>query len=48
MKRELQVAQKKLAAQVETFAESLVGEVKQLDEDVVHLETITTDAKKLK
>ncbi|KAA0192137.1 Transmembrane GTPase Marf [Fasciolopsis buskii] len=48
VKRELQVAQKKLAAQVETFAESLVGEVKQLDEDVVHLETITTDAKKLK
>ncbi|TPP61321.1 Transmembrane gtpase mfn mitofusin 1 fzo [Fasciola gigantica] len=48
VKRELQVAQKKLAAQVETFAESLVDEVKQLDEDIVHLETITTDAKKLK
>ncbi|CAL8079854.1 unnamed protein product [Calicophoron daubneyi] len=48
VKRELQVSQKKLATEVEKFANSLVDEVKQLDADIIQLESITTDVKKLK
>ncbi|KAF5403994.1 Transmembrane GTPase Marf [Paragonimus heterotremus] len=48
VKRELQLAQKSLSSQVNTFSESLVQEVKQLDEDIIQLDHITAEAKKLK
>ncbi|KER33426.1 hypothetical protein T265_00734 [Opisthorchis viverrini] len=48
VKRELQVSQKKLVAQVEQFSNTLVEEVKQLDADIQHLEAVTTESKRLK
>ncbi|TGZ72347.1 hypothetical protein CRM22_002138 [Opisthorchis felineus] len=48
VKRELQVSQKKLVSQVEQFSNTLVEEVKQLDADIQHLETVTSESKRLK
>ncbi|CAH8829292.1 unnamed protein product [Trichobilharzia szidati] len=47
-KRELHLAHKKLSNEVELFGDSLVEEVKQLDNDISRLDLITADAKKLK
>ncbi|CAH8572748.1 unnamed protein product [Dicrocoelium dendriticum] len=48
VKRELLISKKKLTEQVDVFSESLADEVKQLDADIVHLDSITAEAKKLK